>query len=127
MLSNSKAFSSFSVKDLEEAKKFYGQVLGLEVSEDMGLLQIHTSGNNNILIYPKENHQPAAFTVLNFPVDNIEQAVADLKAKGIVFESYEEPYYKTDEDNISRSDEGPHVAWFKDPAGNILSVLQMEE
>jgi catechol 2,3-dioxygenase-like lactoylglutathione lyase family enzyme len=117
-----KAFSGFSVNDLQKAKTFYGQTLGLEVSENGRFLDLHIAGGTRILIYPKPNHTPATFTVLNFPVDNIDKAVDELTRRGVRFESYEGAI-KTDEKGIHRG-EGPTVAWFKDPAGNILSVLQ---
>jgi catechol 2,3-dioxygenase-like lactoylglutathione lyase family enzyme len=123
MFRHTKAFSGFSVNDLEKAKHFYGEILGLEVSESMGL-ELHIEGGNHILIYPKPNHTPATFTILNFPVTDIEKAVKELKEKGITFESYEDPI-KTDEDGIFRGG-GPLIAWFKDPAGNILSVLEQK-
>jgi len=123
MFKHTKAFSGFSVNDLEKAKHFYGEILGLEVSENMGL-ELHIEGGNNILIYPKPNHTPATFTILNFPVADIEKAVKELKEKGITFESYEGPI-KTDEDGIFRGG-GPLIAWFTDPAGNILSVLEQK-
>jgi predicted enzyme related to lactoylglutathione lyase len=123
MFKNTKAFSSFSVDDLEKAKQFYGQTLGLDVSQaSMGHMELHPAGGNNILVYPKPNHSPATFTVLNFPVDDVEKAVAELTTRGIRFEQYEEP--KTDEKGIHRAEGGPNIAWFKDPAGNILSVLE---
>jgi catechol 2,3-dioxygenase-like lactoylglutathione lyase family enzyme len=125
MLKDSKAFSGFSVDDLQKAKEFYGQILGLEVSEEeMGLLSLHIAGGNNILIYAKDNHAPATYTILNFPVDNVEQAVDELTRRGVRFEQYNEPDLKTDEKGISRGN-GPTIAWFKDPAGNILSVLEV--
>lgn len=127
MFSNTKAFSSFSVSDIQKAKDFYQNTLGLEVEEfpDMGgMFSLHLSGGGVVMVYPKPNHEPATFTVLNFPVDNVEAAVKDLKSKGVQFESYDLPDLKTDDDNISRSDEGPKIAWFTDPAGNILSVLE---
>jgi catechol 2,3-dioxygenase-like lactoylglutathione lyase family enzyme len=123
MFKNTKAFSGFSVNDLQKAKQFYSEVLGLEVSENMGL-ELHIAGGNNILVYPKPNHTPATFTILNFPVDNIEKAVEELRKKGVIFESYEDPI-KTDENGIFRGG-GPNIAWFKDPAGNILSVLEQK-
>jgi len=123
MFKNTKAFSGFSVNDLQKAKQFYGEVLGLEVSENMGL-QLHIAGGTNILVYPKPNHIPATFTILNFPVDNIEKAVEELRKKGVIFERYEDPI-KTGEDGIFRGG-GPNIAWFKDPAGNILSVLEQK-
>lgn len=125
MFKDSHAFSSFSVNDLGKAKEFYGSTLGLGVSNDMGL-EIKIAGGGNVFIYPKENHEPASFTVLNFPVDNIDDAVLKLKEKGIRFESYGGDI-KTDENNIFRGGEhnmGPNIAWFKDPAGNILSVVE---
>ena len=125
MLKNSKAFSGFSVNDLQKAKEFYGQTLGLDVSDaPMGLLQLNIAGGTVILVYPKPNHTPATFTILNFPVDNIEAAVAELTKRGVRFERYDQPELKTDEQGISRGNGGPNIAWFKDPAGNILSVLE---
>ena|SRR5437660_9507067 len=126
MFKDTKAFSSFSVDDVQKAKKFYGETLGLEVSESYGgsLLELHVGGGMNILIYPKTNHSPATFTILNFPVDNLEQAVDDLTKRGVRFEIYNEGDVKTDEKGISLSSEGPKIAWFKDPAGNVLSVLE---
>jgi predicted enzyme related to lactoylglutathione lyase len=123
MLKESKAFSGFSANDIPKAKDFYGQTLGLEVSEDHGLLTLHLAGGNNVLIYPKPNHVPATFTVLNFPVKNVDQAVDELKKRGVRFEIYNLPDLKTDEKGIMRG-KGPTIAWFKDPAGNILSVLE---
>jgi len=123
MLKDTKAFSGFSVNDVQKAKEFYGQTLGLDVSESHGLLELHIAGGTNILMYPKENHTPATFTILNFPVDNIEQTVDDLARRGVHFESYNEGDLVTDEKGISRAG-GPKIAWFKDPAGNILSVLE---
>lgn len=126
MFKNVKAFSSFSVDDVQKAKTFYGQTLGLQVSEDRemgGLLHLHIAGGNDVLIYPKANHTPATFTILNFPVSNIEKAVDDLSKLGVRFEHYNQGDIKTDEKGIS-SGPGPKIAWFKDPAGNILSVLE---
>ena len=123
MFKNTKAFSSFSVNDLQKAKEFYDKVLGIEVKNNpMGLIELHINGSNNILVYPKPNHEAATYTVLNFPVDDIDKAVDDLTTKGVVFEQYSE--LKTDKKGISRDPNGPKIAWFKDPAGNILSVLQ---
>jgi catechol 2,3-dioxygenase-like lactoylglutathione lyase family enzyme len=124
MLIESKAFSGFSVDDIEKAKDFYGGTLGLEVSESHGLLKLHLSGGTSVLIYPKPNHSPATFTILNFPVDDIDQAVEELTKLSVRFESYDEPI-KTDKKGIYRG-AGPKIAWFKDPAGNILSVLEEE-
>lgn len=123
MFKDTRAFSGFSVGDLEQAKKFYGQTLGLDVTEANGLLQLHIAGGANILVYPKDNHAPATFTILNFPVANIEQAVDELTARGVRFEQYNLPGLVTDEKGIARGS-GPNIAWFKDPAGNILSVLE---
>jgi predicted enzyme related to lactoylglutathione lyase len=123
MLSETKAFSSFSVDDIEKAKSFYGQTLGLNVSESHGLLTLHFAGGASVLIYPKPNHVPASFTVLNFPVNNVDNTVEELASKGVRFEIYNEPGLKTDAHGISRGN-GPVIAWFKDPAGNILSVVE---
>jgi predicted enzyme related to lactoylglutathione lyase len=123
MLKESKAFSGFSANDIPKAKEFYGQTLGLEVSEDHGPLTLHLAGGHKVLIYPKPNHVPATFTVLNFPVKNVDQAVDELKKRGVRFEIYNLPDLKTDEKGIMRG-KGPTIAWFKDPAGNILSVLE---
>lgn len=126
MLQNSNAFSGFSVDDLSKAKSFYQGILGLDVVEDeMGFLSLHFSGGGNVIIYPKPNHKPATFTVLNFPVNDIDQTVDGLTAKGIKFEQYSGPI-QTDEKGICRESGGPLIAWFKDPAGNILSVLEEE-
>jgi len=123
MFKDTKAFSGFSVNDVQKAKEFYGQTLGLDVSEAHGLLELHIAGGTKILMYPKENHTPATFTILNFPVDNIEQAVNELVSRGVQFESYNESGLVTDERGIFRGG-GPKIAWFKDPAGNLLSVLE---
>jgi catechol 2,3-dioxygenase-like lactoylglutathione lyase family enzyme len=124
MLKHSKAFSGFSVNDIQKAKKFYSEILGLEVRDNpMGLIELHIEGSNYIIIYPKPNHEPATFTILNFPVDNIDEAVDELISKGVKFEQYESPI-KTDEKGICRNPQGPKIAWFKDPAGNILSVIE---
>ncbi len=124
MFKDTKAFSGFSVDDVRRAKEFYGRTLGLDVSESHDMLQLHIAGGTEILIYPKANHTPATFTILNFPVDNIEQAVDELGKLGVRFEHYEGEL-QTDERGIFRSG-GPKIAWFKDPAGNILSVLEVE-
>jgi predicted enzyme related to lactoylglutathione lyase len=129
MFENSQVFSSFSVDDVPKAKEFYSQTLGIKVDEDeqMGL-QLNFKGGNRVFVYPKgEAHQPASFTVLNFIVDDIEKAVEDLKAKGVAFEQYDNEFVKTDEKGIARStpdQPGPNLAWFKDPAGNVLAVLE---
>jgi catechol 2,3-dioxygenase-like lactoylglutathione lyase family enzyme len=125
MFKNTKAVSSFSVNDLQKAKEFYRDTLGLEVTEgSMGILTLHISGGGEIFVYPKPNHVPATFTILNFPVSDIEKAVDDLTKLGVTFEQYDEPM-KTDEKGILWGNgRGPDIAWFKDPAGNILSVLK---
>jgi len=123
MLKESKAFSGFSANDIAKAKDFYGQTLGLEVSEDHGLLTLHLAGGHKVLVYPKPNHVPATFTVLNFPVKSVDQVVDELKKRGVRFEIYNLPDLKTDEKGIMRG-KGPTIAWFKDPADNILSVLE---
>ena len=125
MLRESSAFSGFSVNDIQKAKKFYGQTLGLDVSESNGLLKLQLAGGNAVLVYPKPNHTPATFTILNFPVDNVENAVDELTKRGVHFEIYNEPNLKTDKKGIFRGG-GPVIAWFKDPAGNILSVLEQK-
>lgn len=124
MLEQSKAFSGFSVNDLQKAKQFYNETLGLDVADNpMGLIELKTKGNNNIIIYPKPNHTPATFTILNFPVDNIEKAVDKLTLLGVKFEQYTGDIH-TDEKGICRNPRGPAIAWFKDPAGNILSIIE---
>jgi len=125
MFKDTKAFSGFSVNDMQKAKEFYQGKLGIEVSEnEMGITTLHISGGNKIIIYPKPNHQPATFTILNFPVNDVEKTVDELISRGITFEQYGEPI-KTDAKGILRGDgRGPDIAWFKDPAGNILSVLK---
>ena len=123
MLRDSKAFSGFAAPDLAKVKEFYGQVLGLKVTEEHGMLTVHLAGGNNVLIYPKADHVPATFTVLNFPVADVDQAVSELNRRGVRFETYDGPEIKTDEKGIMRGN-GPTIAWFKDPAGNILSVLE---
>jgi predicted enzyme related to lactoylglutathione lyase len=126
MFSNRPAFSSFAVNDVRKAKEFYGKKLGLEVTEvpDMhDLLELHLSGGSKVLIYPKPKHEPATFTILNFPVSNIDKAVDELGKRGVRFEHYEGDV-KTDDKGIARGNGGPNIAWFKDPAGNILSVLE---
>ena|SRR5437588_4262754 len=124
MLETRKAFSSFSVNDLQKAKEFYGQTLGLKVSESPEGLELHP-GQTNVFIYPKPNHTPATFTVLNFQVDDVEAAVNELGKRGVHFEKYEGEI-ETDEKGIHRNG-GPSIAWFKDPAGNILSVLEKDK
>ncbi len=123
MFKDTKAFSGFSTNDLEVAKDFYGNVLGVDVEEGPQGLTLKLSGTSGVFIYPKENHAPATYTALNFIVDDIDETVDALVAKGIVFEQYEN---MTDEKGVARgilANMGPDIAWFKDPAGNILSVL----
>ena len=121
MFEKSKAFSGFAVDDLEKARAFYGETLGVKTSEEHGLLTLHLAGGRDTLIYPKEDHTPATYTILNFPVDDIDAAVDALVARGVRFERY--PGMEQDEKGIQRA-EGPPIAWFTDPAGNILSVIQ---
>jgi predicted enzyme related to lactoylglutathione lyase len=125
MFKDTKAVSSFSVNNLQKAKEFYHELLGIEVHEDsMGIMDLHISGGNRIIVYPKPNHEPATFTILNFPVNDVEKTVDELIGRGITFEQYGGEI-KTDEKGIMRGNgHGPDIAWFKDPAGNILSVLQ---
>lgn len=124
MLKGGDAFSGFSVDDLAKAKAFYSETLGLEVKEEPQGLRLNATGPNGIFIYPKENHTPATYTILNFRVDDIDEAVDELTAKGVKFEHYEN---LTDKKGIARgidNGQGPDIAWFKDPAGNFLSVLK---
>lgn len=121
MFADTRAFSGFSVDDVAKAQEFYGGTLGLRTSQDHGMLVLHLAGDRDTLVYPKEGHVPATYTILNFRVDDIDQAVADLTDRGVRFERYDGA--GQDEKGISR-DGGPYIAWFTDPAGNILSVLQ---
>ena len=123
MFREAESFSSFSVNDLQRAKEFYGQTLGLDIKETPEGLELRTD-NNTVFLYTKPNHTPASFTVLNFAVDDIEAAVNELNSLGISLERYNLPDIKTDERGIARGPHGPTIAWFKDPAGNILSVLE---
>jgi catechol 2,3-dioxygenase-like lactoylglutathione lyase family enzyme len=120
MLANTRAFSGFAVPDIDQAREFYGEVLGLRTSEENGLLTLHLAGDRDTIIYPKPDHQPANYTILNFPVDDIDEAVDGLTERGVDFERYDG--FEQDEKGIARG-EGPDIAWFKDPAGNILAVL----
>jgi catechol 2,3-dioxygenase-like lactoylglutathione lyase family enzyme len=120
---DSDAFSGFAVDDLQRAKEFYGQTLGLEVAEANDLLEIRLGSGAKVLAYPKPDHVPATFTILNFPVKDIESAVDDLTGRGVKFEIYDEEDLKTDDRGIAHGP-GPKIAWFRDPAGNILSVLE---
>ncbi|MBE2272396.1 MAG: VOC family protein [Anaerolinea sp.] len=123
MFKDTKAFSGFSVDNIEKAKAFYRDTLGLNVTEEDGLLNLNIAGGIPIIVYPKDNHAPATFTILNFPVASVERTVDDLTKRGVRFEIYDEPDLKTDHKGIMR-DNGPTIAWFKDPAGNILSVIE---
>ena len=125
MFGNTKAFSGFAVDDIVAAKQFYTETLGLEVTEENDLLTLHIVGGRPILVYPKPDHTPASFTILNFPVDDIEPVVDQLAARGVVFERYEGTPIATDEKGIFRGG-GPLIAWFTDPAGNVLSVVETE-
>jgi predicted enzyme related to lactoylglutathione lyase len=121
VFTNTKAFSGFAVPDVAQAKAFYGDTLELKTSEENGLLTLHIAGERAILVYPKPDHEPATYTILNFPVDDIDTVVDQLTARGVQFERYDG--MEQDEHGIHRGG-GPYIAWFKDPAGNILSVLQ---
>jgi catechol 2,3-dioxygenase-like lactoylglutathione lyase family enzyme len=121
MFEHTKAYSGFSVDDIPKAKQFYGETLGLRVTEENGMLTLHIAGDRNTLVYPKEDHTPATFTILNFPVDDVDRTVEELTARGVRFERYEG--FDQDEKGVFRGG-GPLIAWFKDPAGNILSVIQ---
>jgi catechol 2,3-dioxygenase-like lactoylglutathione lyase family enzyme len=123
MFENTRAFSGFSVDDVPRAKRFYGDTLGLSVSEDNGLLTLHIAGDRDTIVYPKDDHTPASFTILNFPVGDIERAVHELSARGVEFERYAGTALETDDTGIFRGG-GPLIAWFRDPAGNVLSVIQ---
>ena len=130
MFTDKKAFSSFSVNDIDKAKEFYQNSLGLNVNQiEMGgeyrTLELDVTGGSKVMIYSKPNHTPATFTVLNFPVDSLEKTVDELTAKGVKFEQYDMGDMKTDEKGIVRGNGmGPDIAWFADPAGNIISVLK---
>jgi catechol 2,3-dioxygenase-like lactoylglutathione lyase family enzyme len=121
MFADTRAFSGFAVDDLEKAQEFYGGTLGLRTSEQHGLLTLHLAGGRDTLVYPKPDHVPATYTILNFPVDDIDKAVDELTSRGVRFERYEG--LEQDDKGIHRG-QGPDIAWFKDPAGNVLSVLK---
>ena len=123
IIETSKAFASFSARDLPAVKQFYGDKLGLDVAESPEGLELKLEGGTTVFIYPKPNHTPATFTVLNFAVDDIDEAAAELKRLGVTLEQYDQPGLKTDKDGIMRGN-GPNIAWFKDPSGNILSVVE---
>jgi catechol 2,3-dioxygenase-like lactoylglutathione lyase family enzyme len=121
MFTNTRAFSGFAVDDLQAAQKFYGDVLGIATSEQGGLMTLHLAGGRDTLVYPKPGHVPADYTILNFPVDDIDSAVDELTTRGVTFERYDG--VAQDSKGISRG-YGPDIAWFRDPAGNILAVLK---
>ena len=124
MLENSKAFSGIAVKDVAEAKRFFGEVLGLAVDDgEMGMLVLRPGSGHPILVYPKPDHVPASYTVLNFPVDDVAATVASLTERGVEFEHYEGTQVQTDDDGVFRGG-GPLIAWFTDPSGNVMSVIQ---
>jgi catechol 2,3-dioxygenase-like lactoylglutathione lyase family enzyme len=123
MFANTKAFSGFAVEDVERAREFYGETLGIRTSEEHGLMTLHIAGERPTIVYPKAGHTPAEYTILNFPVDDIDEAVAALAARGVHFERYDG--FEQDEQGVFRGG-GPLIAWFKDPSGNILSVLQQD-
>lgn len=125
MLKDSKAFSGFSVGDLQQAKRFYGETLGLEIAERPGGLELRITNSAPIFIYPKPDHTPATFTILHFPVEDAESAVEELTKRGIRFERYDEADFKTGEKGIYHGP-GHKMAWFKDPAGNVLNLVEME-
>jgi catechol 2,3-dioxygenase-like lactoylglutathione lyase family enzyme len=121
MLADSKAFNGFAVDDLTKAREFYGETLGLKTSEEHGLMTLHLPGDRPTLVYPKPDHTPATYTILNFQVEDVDREVDDLAARGVRFERYDG--FDQDEKGVFRGG-GPYIAWFTDPAGNILSVLQ---
>jgi catechol 2,3-dioxygenase-like lactoylglutathione lyase family enzyme len=124
MFASTKAFSGFAVDDLQKARQFYGETLGLKTSvldEENGLMVLHLADDRDTLVYQKPDHTPATYTILNFAVDNIDETVEGLASRGVRFERYDG--FEQDEKGIARG-EGPYIAWFKDPAGNVLSVLQ---
>lgn len=126
MFQHAKPFSGFSVNNLETAKRFYHDKLGLDVADaPMGQLELQIGGDTKVFVYEKPNHTPASFTILNFPVDDVDRAVAELSERGVRFEIYREGDLKTDDKGVHR-DGGPKIAWFKDPAGNFLSVLEAD-
>jgi len=120
MFEDTKAFSGFAVDDIDKAREFYGETLGVKTSVEHGLMTLDLAGARPTLVYPKPDHTPATYTILNFPVDDIDKAVDDLAARGVQFERYDN--LDQDEKGIARG-EGPDIAWFKDPAGNVLAVL----
>jgi catechol 2,3-dioxygenase-like lactoylglutathione lyase family enzyme len=124
IIKSSKAYSGFSTNDIPAAKAFYADTLGLDVTEENGMLTLHLSGGTTVLIYPKDDHQAATYTVLNFPVTDIEGAVDELTERGVTFERYEG--MEQDARGVMRG-WGPAIAWFTDPAGNVISVIEESE
>ncbi len=122
MFTDTRAFSGFSVDDIQRAKDFYGGILGLEVTEENGMLALRIPDGGHIMIYPKDDHEPATFTILNFPVEDIDLAADELAERGVSLIRYEQ--FDQDEKGIWRGEGGPPIAWFEDPAGNILSILE---
>ena len=121
MFTHTEAFSGFAAPDIDAARRFYGDTLGVETSIESGILTLHIAGGRDIIVYPKPDHEPAAYTILNFPVDDIDAAVDALTERGVEFERYEG--FSQDEKGIMRG-QGPEIAWFRDPAGNVLSVIK---
>ena len=121
MFANTRAFSGFAVDDVERARQFYGETLGIRTSEEHGLMTLHLAGGRDTIVYPKPDHTPATYTILNFPVEDIDRAVDELTARGVGTERY--AGFEQDDKGVFRGG-GPYIAWFKDPAGNVLSVLQ---
>ena len=126
MFKDTPAFSGFAVDDIQEAKKFYTEILELDFTEPMGQLMLELAGGHKVFVYAKPNYEPANYTVLNFEVSNVDEAVDELTKRSVKFEIYNEGQLKTDAKGISRNNGGPVIAWFKDPAGNFLSVLQKD-
>jgi catechol 2,3-dioxygenase-like lactoylglutathione lyase family enzyme len=123
MFKDTQAFSGFAVDDIDKARAFYGETLGIDVSQnDMGLLTLTLAGNRPTIVYPKPDFEPATYTILNFPVDDIDSVVDELIERGVAFELYDG--FGQDERGVSRNEYGPPIAWFRDPAGNILAVLE---
>lgn len=128
MFDPTSAYSGFSVDDIDAARTFYRDTLGLEVVDnDMGFLELLLESGGHVLVYAKPNHEPASFTILNFPVPDVESAVDDLNARGVVTKIYDDAEFPTDSKGILREEGGPAIAWFRDPAGNVLAVLQADE
>jgi catechol 2,3-dioxygenase-like lactoylglutathione lyase family enzyme len=125
MFADTRAFSGFAVDDVARAREFYERTLGIRTSEANGLLTLHLAGDRPTLVYPRPGHRPADYTILNFPVDDVERAVDELTARGVAMERYDG--FDQDDKGISRAAGGPPIAWFKDPAGNVLSVLETGE